>query len=445
MKILKFGGTSVQSADSMRQVLKCINKYIPENIVVILSAVSGTTDALIRATNLSVNKIQESHLIINEIEKKHLQIVNSLFNNNHNELTDRIYRYFNEIREKLEAFNFLDEITSQNTDSIQSYGEILSTDIFYEFLIKSGFDATLFDIRDYFKTDSEFTNANIDFQNSLNQIKGNIDFFRNNSIKIAQGFIASDSKNRTTTFGRGGSDYSAALIGKLLKIAGENVDEIQIWTDVDGVLSADPRLVESAKTIDYLSSNEIRTLSYLGAKVLHPETIKPAVSSKISLRILNTFNSECKGTLISDEPKNIKKSLKSIINIGKCYKLKMNSNVDNSLWNFAGKLTEIAETGKCKPIYFSSIENSLVLIFRFNEQIFRESSFADLIELNEINLIAFVGTNLEKVIVNFTNVLSDNFEIQGISNNAIFLVTKNEFELDELKKCHDAIINTDKL
>jgi aspartokinase/homoserine dehydrogenase 1 len=440
VKVLKFGGTSVQSASTMKLVLECIKLSCTNSCVVVLSAVSGTTDLLIRAAKNSICDFELSIKIIEQIKNLHLQILNDLFSDNNYE-AGIINKIIEELYQKINAFRNLGEVTTQNIDSVQSYGEILSTTIFAGYCKSIKLNVELLNSGNYIFTDSNFTNAKVDFNKSLNGIIQNYDTFNQQKIFITQGFIAADSKNRTTTLGRGGSDYSAAVYGKLLKQAGFEIDEIQIWTDVNGVFSADPRQINNAQTITVMSPDEIRELSYLGAKVLHSDTIKPAIDLDIPVKVLNTFQNDNSGTLIVSNSDTSAPRMNSMIVLENVYELIVKASFENSAFELMLKALNITSSGNCHTIYSSIKDNVATLLFKYNPELFSESRLAEHLILNKINLIAITGHKLFRISSKIMKLMNfQEFTISGITDSSIFLTTVNTIEKEVINKIHDIII-----
>ncbi len=429
------------NASAMKQVLECIKLTGGKKCLVLLSAVSGVTDSLLEAAGLSVSELPQSLNIIEKLRLLHLSIFNDLTESAPVNETGIINNIFAELCEKLTAFNTLGELTTQNIDSVQSCGELLSTTIFSSYLEHLKIKSVWIDIRNIIKTDSNFTNAGINFELSSAALSRHSEIFKTEKIIISQGFIASDTKGRTTTIGRGGSDYSAALMGKLLKHNGIDVDEIQIWTDVDGVLSADPRIVTEAVTIKTMTPSEIRTLSYLGAKVLHPDTIKPAVSSNIAVRVLNTFNPESQGTLIKNDLVHLSASVHSVIRINDCFELSFTAESVISSWELMQKILNIADNGKCNAVYSSAEENSAVMYFRNNPHLFLESKFAENIAVRNCSLIALVGSDLKALTPQIYEISYEmGMEISGMSDSVVYLKSYNNISREMLIKIHNKLI-----
>lgn len=339
MFILKFGGTSVKDANALKKVFEIVSQNNEEQIVV-LSACSGITDSLIILLNYAwKNQDKELKETLEKISDHHRKVLHELIGNHplFEEANQAISRLLEELDKFIEGIYFLKEATPRALDKVMSFGELLSTTIFHYYCLSHGLDNIWLDARQFMKTDSNFNSANVDFETSqtalLNYLQN--EQFNQRKLAITQGFIGSDSSARTTTLGRGGSDYTAAIIGKLTK-----AKEIQIWTDVNGILTADPRIAKNTKTIEIMEFNEVRQLAYFGAKVLHPNTLLPAIDLGIPTKVLNTFNPENSGTTIVNYIDNPTPKPHSIVNI-KCLR------VDFPLYNFdnfSEKASEILST-----------------------------------------------------------------------------------------------------
>ncbi len=319
MIVLKFGGTSVTNTAAMQQVFSIVSNNKEEQIVV-LSACSGITDSLIILLNYAwQNQSNEMKATLEKISTHHIQVVDDLLANNkyHEEAKQTIFKLIEELDKFIEGIFFLKETTPRALDKVMSFGELLSTTIFHYYCLSQGLQSVWWDARKFMKTDSNFNSANVDFNLSRNEITNYLESQQFNKIKLAitQGFVGSDLSGRTTTLGRGGSDYTAAIVGNLT-----NAKEIQIWTDVNGILTADPRTVKRTKTIEIMEFNEVRQLAYFGAKVIHPNTLLPAIETGIPIKVLNTFNPSNQGTTIVNYIDNPTPKPHSIINI-KCIRI----------------------------------------------------------------------------------------------------------------------------
>jgi aspartokinase/homoserine dehydrogenase 1 len=287
MKVLKFGGSSVGTPDCILKV-KSIVESQAEPSVVVVSAFQGITDQLIRVSKLAMEREQSYKDLLTEIEQRHYQAVKELFRvNQQSNILAGIKVLINELEDTLHGVFLLQDLTAKTQDTIVSFGERLSS-----FIISLKIDdAYLVEIRDLIKTDNQFGKAQVLFNQSYPLIR---EHFRSlQKYAVVPGFIASNEKGETTTLGRGGSDYTAAIIA-----AGIDASVLEIWTDVDGFMTADPRKVEKAYAIESLSYAEAMELSHFGAKVLYTPTIHPVLEKRIRIHIKNTFAPEKKGTLI---------------------------------------------------------------------------------------------------------------------------------------------------
>lgn len=296
---MKFGGTSVEDATAMKRVFEIVQRELPNKILVVLSACSGVTNDLIRTAHSVRDSSEKLALeIVDQLQLRHKTIAETLLQYIFLEkVVYQIDGLCTEIRNIVRGVNLLGELTPRSMDTITSYGERLSTLIFNASLEQENISTVLFDARKIMITDASFGAAQPVFE----KIKLNVDKYlkpaiETNSIVVTQGFIGATEEGFTTTIGRGGSDYSAAIFGAFL-----NAEEIQIWTDVDGMMSADPRIVPTAMLIEEISFDEAAELAYFGAKVLHPNTILPAVDKNIPVKILNSRKPEVNGTIIVKE------------------------------------------------------------------------------------------------------------------------------------------------
>ncbi len=314
MIVMKFGGTSLVNADRIINITEIIKSRLEKKPVVVVSAVAEITDSLISTAKESAEG-KNPNKKVEEIINIHKIIIKNL-----NLREDFLIEEFVKLHDVFNGVYLLKELSSRSLDLIASFGEILSSKIVSEYLnsigIKSkqysGWEAGIL-------TDNNFTNAEI-LPETYERIKHFLGNFE--GIPIITGFIAKNKDGEITTLGRGGSDYSASTIG-----AGLDAEEIEIWTDVDGIKTADPRIVENAKQWEVITFEEVSEMAYFGAKVLHPKTIEPAIKKQIPIRVLNTYNPENKGTLIIKESSNYCPiraiSLKKNITIMKVSSIKM--------------------------------------------------------------------------------------------------------------------------
>lgn len=297
MLVLKFGGTAVGSAERIKQVVDLSARARGPEKVVVLSAMSGITNALISGAEKALSRDLSGALAeIELIRAKHLAAVQTLFGRDStaDELTLEIETRLDELTILYKGINYLGELTKRSLDAVSGVGELLSSRIVASLAVREGHKAHWLDARQFMVTDEAFGRANPLWAELMPRAKAAIcPVTESGALVFTQGFIGCTTSGASTTLGRGGSDYSASIIGVAL-----DAEEIQIWTDVDGMMTADPRVVPEARVLPEVSFQEASELAYFGAKVLHPLTIKPAVEKDIPVRILNTMRPDQPGTLI---------------------------------------------------------------------------------------------------------------------------------------------------
>ncbi len=295
---MKFGGTSVENSDAIRRLIEIVGTEIPRKPIVFVSACAGVTNQLLKIAGLSAEgKKDEANDLISSVRTKHEELVEELVSSElpRNYLKGKISVYAHELKNLSQAISVLGEVTNRSRDAIASYGERLSSMIIAQALEDSAVKSALVDAREFMITNDNYTKAAPVFPVVEEKAKKTLlPRVLDGYVVVTQGFIGSSEKGITTTIGRGGSDYSAAIIGSLL-----NAEEIQIWTDVDGVLTADPSIVPEARRIKKMSFNEASELAYFGARVLHPMTILPAIEKNIPVYVRNSRNPAYHGTLIT--------------------------------------------------------------------------------------------------------------------------------------------------
>lgn len=304
---MKFGGTSVEDAKAIKNLTEIVKKELPRKPIVIVSACSGITNQLLQTANLaSEGKKEEALNLVAVIESRHKKIVKDLFDGDMQRfLLKHLATTAEELAALVNGVVVLGELTNRSLDTFASYGERMSSFIIHHYFELQKLKSFWVDARSFMITDEQFTKAVPQFDVTERKLREIVQPKINNGyVVISQGFIGSTPNGVTTTIGRGGSDYSAAIIGALL-----DAEDIQIWTDVDGILSSDPSVVKDAKKIKVMSFNEAAELAYFGARVLHPETILPAVKKNIPVRVLNSKNPNSSGTLIVAKPKTDKRCI----------------------------------------------------------------------------------------------------------------------------------------
>lgn len=298
MKVLKFGGSSIANAERIESVIKILESYGQEDIAVVFSAFGGITDALIEVSRRAVLGDEEYRAALAEIEKRHLDITRQLISiKKQGSILAQVKIRTNELEDVLNGVYLVKERTPRTLDYVMSFGERLSAYIITEVLRDRGINAEFLDARNVIRTDSTFGNARVDFEETNRNIRRH--FEEHKALQIITGFIGTSEGGETTTLGRSGSDYTAAIIAGALQ-----AESLEIWTDVSGMMTADPRLVRKAFTVPQLSYEEAMELSHFGAKVVFPATMQPAMAGRIPIRIKNTFDPDAEGTVISSEVTN---------------------------------------------------------------------------------------------------------------------------------------------
>jgi aspartate kinase len=313
MLVMKFGGTSVGSAERMEQIIALTavdKKRVKSSPVVVLSAMSGVTNMLIDGAAAALRRELPVALAkVDAIRAKHAEACEALFTEEVRDgiMTD-IDARLEELRVLYKGVSYVGELSKRSLDAISGIGELLSSRIVAELATVRGVDAVWMDAREFMLTDDDFSKAT-PLWNRMGELARKVILpqLKEGRTVFTQGFIGRTVDGASTTLGRGGSDYSASIIGAAL-----DAGEIQIWTDVDGMLSADPRVVPDARLLAEVSFQEASELAYFGAKVLHPLTIKPAVEKNIPVRILNTFNPNNGGTLITREAKSGNDAIRAV-------------------------------------------------------------------------------------------------------------------------------------
>lgn len=311
MKILKFGGTSVGTADSIRRVADIVFDYQRkgERVAIVVSAQSGITNLLSLAGAKASEGDLEYEDIFKQIESRHFTVAKQLIAvNGQSNTFAHVKLLLNELEDVLHGVFLLKELSLRTRDLIMSFGERLSTYIIHEFFKQSGLDAAYLDAREIIITDDNYGAAKINFEVTNKKIVAY--FQQHQQLQVVTGFISANEKGQITTLGRGGSDYTAAVLGAALE-----VDEIEIWTDVDGMMTADPRKVKRAFSLSTISYVEAMELTHFGAKIIYPPTLQPAFNKNIPIRVKNTFNLDFEGTLITREANNKEMPIKGISSI----------------------------------------------------------------------------------------------------------------------------------
>lgn len=296
--VMKFGGTSLGSAEAIAKSadIVCAAQKDWDQVVVIVSAMSGVTDLLLKGANTAAAGDGQTYKqIANDLRVKHETTITGLVEAIHElPLREKIMPYLAEFESLCHAVHILGEASPRAMDAISSLGERMSIHLLAARLRQLGLGSAAIEASELIRTDTAFNSANPDMEVTRQQCETRLrPQMKRGDVPVITGFIGATPSGAVTTLGRGGSDYSAGIIGAVLA-----ADEVWIWTDVNGVMTADPRVVAAAQTLPQLSFREISELAYYGAKVLHPKTIRPVIERGIALWIKNTFNPTHPGTLI---------------------------------------------------------------------------------------------------------------------------------------------------
>ena len=370
MKVLKFGGTSVGSPQNMRMVMEIITNG--EQKLVVLSAMSGTTNSLVEISkHLSKNEIGLAKSIINTLRKKYEVVVEELFS------ADAFKQKGTHVID--EVFSLLHNLTLSPFGEWEekitvAQGELISTQLFTLFMQENGYSVTLLPALDFMRIDEDRAADMEATETLLSEIMSGTpktDYY------ITQGFICRDPQGRIDNLERGGSDYTASLIGAAIA-----ADEIQIWTDIDGFHNNDPRFVSNTRKIDQLSFNEAAELAYFGAKILHPQTIAPARVKNIPVRLKNTMNPADSGTLITTESDG--SGIKAVAAKDGITAIKIRSGRMLMAYGFLKRVFEIFEKYKTPIDMISTSEVAVSLTIDNTRHL--EGILADLLQFGEVDV-----------------------------------------------------------
>ncbi len=311
---MKFGGTSVGDVPRLQEVVAIVKQFSSEQSVVVASAMGGLTNVLLDTAQHAVQRNHEAvQKAIKEMRDRHIHIAMTMIKDEarRSKLVQDQIASFEELSQLYGGVAMLRELSPRSLDAIASFGELLSCRQIAAIFEENEIPSQFIDARTIVRTDNNFSEANVDFSFTNKAIADTLmPLVQKGIVPVVTGFIGSTEDGITTTIGRSGSDYTGSIVGAAL-----NSKEIWIWTDVDGVMTADPRAVKTAKVLAEISYREAAEMSYFGAKVIHPKTMVPAIEKKIPIRIKNTFNPTHPGTLICHAPKIKEPLVKTVTSI----------------------------------------------------------------------------------------------------------------------------------
>ena len=310
MRVMKFGGSSIADSGRIRSIIEIVIKENQRSpvLAVVVSAFGGTTDLLLKAGRGALQKDEGYLKILNHLKEKHFAIIETLISPESNSLIEEVDHRFSELSAVLKGIFLIGELTGRSRDLLMSFGERLSAFIIAAAMNQVGIDARFLDARNIIVTDGSFGGAQVLREKTDTQIRNY--FEQNADLQIVTGFIAATTDGETTTLGRGGSDYTAAILSAAL-----SVEKLEIWTDVDGVLTADPRRVLRAFPISEMTYEEAMELSHFGARVIYPPTMQPVREKQIPIVIRNSFNRSFAGTIIHNMDGDREEGVKGISSI----------------------------------------------------------------------------------------------------------------------------------
>jgi aspartate kinase len=381
IKVFKFGGASVSTTERIKNLAGILKNYAGEKLLIVISAMGKTTNALEKVVDAFFNNRKEEALqVFLTIKNEHLQLFSEIINKNDNASTQPLNDFFTEVEwilhdKPVRSYDYY-------YDQVVPVGELLSTSIVSHYLNKAGIKNKWIDVRDIIRTDNNFRDANIDWHFTKRKVQELIQpLFEEADIVLTQGFIGATDANQNTTLGREGSDYTAAVFANLLEAESQT-----IWKDVQGVMNADPKLYAGAQWIKELSYKEIIEMAYYGAQVIHPKTIKPLQNKNIPLYVKSFLNPVAEGTIIHNKST---AQLPPIIVYKEAQALVQLSSRDFSFVGegLTAKVYEIVESLKFKPNLTQNAAISLLIVI---------DDYSDKVEAFALQAAAFFDVQLIK-------------------------------------------------
>ena len=388
MQVLKFGGSSVADAALMSQVVDIVTKAVDrDRTILVISAIKGCTDTLIRIGNLASQRDESYKDLINELQQKHHEIISSLLpREKQEESTEVCDSLFDSLRSIAQGVYLLGELSPASLDAIQSFGELWSSKIIATKLASIGLATKWIDSRQIIRTVSKGDKNTVDIQKTYYRVNEMVENNNITQLFVLPGFIASDKQGRTTTLGRGGSDYTASLLA-----VGCKARILEIWTDVPGMMTSNPKVVPTARTISNISYKAALELSHFGAKVIYPPTIQPVVTEGIPIYVKNTFDPETHGTLIEKNPPRSKDKVIGISNSDNIALLSLEGSGMVGIPGFSSRLFETLSQNDINIILItqaSSVHTMCIAVSEKDAEKAREAAdrcFAYEISLGKLN------------------------------------------------------------
>lgn len=446
MIIMKFGGTSTQDATAITNVVGIVKRHLPDRPVIVISAIARATNALERAGRCAAEgNADEADSILAELLDRHHAINRSVIKDTHRQaqIQQAIHEAHEKLKELVRGVAILHELTPRTLDAFYAFGELLSSRLVAGALEEHGVPSLWLDTKDFMVTDDNFNRA----QPMMDLVEARLPGLAGPAIEkgivpVTQGFIGATSSGRRTTMGRESSDYSAAVIGAVLRAS-----DIQIWTDVDGILTADPRVVASPLKVKVLSFEEAFELSFFGAKVLHPGTMLPAIERNIPIHIYNSKRSKSSGTRVTSENSSGGSIIKSIAYKRGITLLSVVPSKRSGQYSFWESIYNILTKHGAVAQLTSTSEHKFCCVLDGKMNL--EGLTHDLSELGQVEMVTgraivcIVGSNLQQAYrlqVRMFDALKDidiGFISYGASTSNISLVTSDEKVLDAVRSLHE--------
>ena len=388
MQVLKFGGSSVANATNMSLVVDIVTKAVDrDRTILVVSAISGCTDTLIKIGTLASQRDESYKELINDLQQKHHDIIKALLPREKQEESLEVCdSLFDSLRSIAQGVYLLGELSPASLDAIQSFGELWSTKILATKLASIGIETKWIDSRNIIRTVAKGEKNIVDIQKTYYRVNEMVENNTMTQLFVLPGFIASDKQGRTTTLGRGGSDYTASLYA-----VGCKARILEIWTDVPGMMTSNPKIVPTARTISNISYKAAQELSHFGAKVIYPPTIQPVVAEGIPIYIKNTFEPEAYGTLIEKHPPRSKDKLIGISNSDDIALLSLEGSGMVGIPGFSSRLFETLSQNDINIILItqaSSVHTMCIAVSEKDAEKAREAAdrcFAYEISLGKLN------------------------------------------------------------
>ena len=432
MKVLKFGGSSVATSENIKKVLAIIDRASKNNkIAVVVSAFGKTTNNLLAGADEALKDINSAKETLQNLKELHFNVIDDLVFKNKKDVSKEVSSLFERLSSIYEGIFLLQELSDKTIAKVSSFGERLSSYIIAN-AAKQILDVNHKESRDLVITNDDFLNAQVDYKTTNKNISS---FFKENKhqVTVLGGFISSNIAKETTTLGRGGSDFTASIYAAAL-----NADELQIWTDVSGMFTANPRVVKQAFPISEISYEEAMELSHFGAKVLYPPTIQPSLRKEIAIRIKNTFDPESAGTLICKNPEN-ENEVKGISHIEDISLITLEGAGMIGIPGFSKRLFETLSVAKINVIFITqaSSEHSICVGIYENDAIRAKDLLDDtfgveidkrkikpIIVEKELAIIAIVGESMK----NYQGLSGQMFSALGRNNVNIRAIAQGSSE-----------------